>query len=121
MRQSARAGSLRNAQTLIDGESDLLFFQKLFDPGGRELAVAAYDSKALGLEFFLQFLQMRHAGDAGRAVDAPVFKKYHFPFQVGSFEFRPVDMAAVVEGWIGDFAFRRLGGGGNRHGGDDTG
>lgn len=51
MRQSARAGSLRNAQTLIDGESDLLFFQKLFDPGGRELAVAAYDSKALGLEF----------------------------------------------------------------------
>ena len=87
--------------------------------------MAAYDSKALGLEFFLQFLQMRHAGDAGRAVDAPVFKKHHFPFQVGSFEFRPVDMAAVVEGWIGDFgaigAFRRLSGGGNRHGGDDTG
>ena len=29
--------------------------------------MAAYDGKALGLEFFLQFLQMRHAGDAGRA------------------------------------------------------
>ena len=31
MRQSARAGSLRNAQTLIDGESDLLFFMRRSD------------------------------------------------------------------------------------------
>ena len=125
MGQSARAGGRRNIQPLVNGEGNILFFQKLLHPGGKSLPVASNDGEPLGLVFILEFLKVRHAGDARRAVDAPVFKKDDFPFQAGSRDFRAVDVLAVVKGGVGDLGtlagFRRMNACRRRNGGQGSG
>ena len=108
-------------------EDENLLFEETLRHSTEEIAQYAsiIDQKDFRKNIILEFLKVRHAGDAWRAVDAPVFKKDDFPFQAGSCDFRAVDVLAVVKGRVSDFdplaGFRRMDVCWRRNGGQGSG
>ena len=105
--QASGTTSFRQGDELVHRKGHFRLFQERFDFIRWPLTVAGDNDKPFGFILVVQFNEVGETGDARRAVDTPVFEENDFSFQVGSLDFRSVQVCGGGE--LGECDFNSLG------------